>query len=97
VKLSDVKWALSFLAEHGFGRPPQTMELHETGPSPQTLEVRAMVRALSKEDLQALLVISKRARQAVAALPRRNALDGLPDSCEGPLTRDAETPKAVPP
>ena len=67
VKLSDVKWALRFLAEHGFGRLAQTVELKDTGPSPQTLEIRARLRALSTEDLTTLLAIQERARKAIAA------------------------------
>jgi Family of unknown function (DUF5681) len=59
VRLSDVKWALRFLAEHGFGRPAQTVEVRETGPSPQMLKVRAMLKVLSKEEIEAQLALAR--------------------------------------
>jgi Family of unknown function (DUF5681) len=71
VKLSDVKWALRFLAEHGFGRPAQTVDVRETGPSPQMLKVRAMLKVLSREEIEAPIAfvrsVAERARVAETA------------------------------
>jgi hypothetical protein len=59
------------MLDYAIPRPKQTVEVHETGPSPRALEVRALLKVLSKEEIEAQIAfvrsVAERARLAETA------------------------------
>ena len=60
--LASVQAARAML-DYAVPRPKQTVEVHETGASPRALEVRALLKVLSKEEIEAQIAFIKSAAE----------------------------------